>query len=1668
MTTMQREKHPWIYDVLVIAVLAVAAFLRLSGADWGELQHQHPDELFLTGVLANLRAHECLDESVPIDACPTEQQRWIGLDDYFDTKNSTLNPHNRGFAFFVYGTLPMFIIRYTAEIVGQTDYGQLKLLGRQFSALADLGTILLLYVIAARLYNRRTALLAAAFSAFAAMQIQQSHFFTTDLFVNLFSFMAIYFAVLIVENREQRVENSKGGTENDHAHRTQLTILYSLLSNPLCLLSIGFGFSFGLALASKVNIYPLALLLPAAFLLRYFTTERKEQTADEKPPIATKEQPAIARLLQSLTTDYWSLVTACLVVGGLAAFLAFRLFQPYAFNGLLPNQQWLDNIAEQRVQARGDADLPWNLQWARRTHLYSFTNLTVWGLGLPLGVLAWAGFLVMGWRILKGERRHLLLWGWTAFYFTWQSLQFNPTMRYQLPIYPLLAMMAAWVVFELANASTSRITHHRLRITHYALRTIGLLVLIATAIWAFAFQSIYTREETRLAASRWIYQNAPAPINLRIQLADGSVYNQPVSFPSGALIQPGSPYGTNFSAARDGLLTEVSLGHVADTLASGPQTLSLLAANQPDPTPEQALAKSTLTGDFAPTTDPHFGDFPRGAPATLVLTPPLQVKEGEIFFLHFETTGGALTLSGATIANETDYDYSLPFRTEYDGFGGIYRGDLNFQVYWDDNADKLARFTETLDQTDYILIPTNHQYAQITRLPERYPLTTVYYRELLGCPSGQNIIECYREAEPGMFEGRLGFELIKTFTSYPTLGPLVINDQAAEEAFTFYDHPKVMIFQKRADYDPAQVRAILGSVDLTDVVHLTPREASTYKDLMLSDESLAIQRAGGTWSELFDYDHLQNKYPLIGLVIWYVFIFVLGALTYPIIRLALPGLGQQAYPLARTLGLVILAYVPWLLGSLGAPYSRGTIGLVFAVIAVAGLGLGWMRREELAAEWKSSRRYFLIVEAVFLSFFLFDLLIRLGNPDLWHPAKGGERPMDFSYFNAVLKSTTFPPYDPWFAGGYINYYYYGFVLVGAPVKLLGIVPSIAYNFLLPTWFALTAVNAFTVGFNLVERGKTNAESDAAQASTFDLQPVIAGLSAALLMTALGNLGTIQMVFQALARIAAPGGSIADSHFFQRLVWAGEGLYKTIAQGVALPIGRGEWYWNPSRVIPPGPGNEITEFPFFTFLYSDLHAHMIVMPLALFVVAWALGAILARRTSLLSLAVGALVIGALYPANLSDMYTYLPVGLTALAYALWRADEGALPRWLPNVSPFWGLSPQAKRLIWIALSIAILTALSFGFYSPYRAAYSQAYSKLDPWTATQTPLTSYLTHWGLFLFVIFAWLAWETREWMAATPVSALGKLKPFQLLIELALALFIVALLYLAYRKIWIGWIALPMAAWAGILLLRPQLADTKRLALFWIGTALVVTLVVELVTVRGDIGRMNTIFKFYLQVWALLSVSAGAAFVWTLTDVHKWRLRWRNTWQGGVIILVSGALLFTVTATTDKVNDRINPDAPHSFDTMEYMAHSEYWDAQTMDLSQDYRAIRWMQDNVKGSPVIVETNCPEYRWCSRFTIYTGLPGVVGWNWHQRQQRALVPPNLVTDRVDAIGAFYNSTDAEFARAFLAQYDVRYIVVGQLEAIYYPDGGLAKFEQLDGTLWKSVYHDAQTTIYEVLP
>jgi YYY domain-containing protein len=1714
-----RNIRLWFYDLLFLSILLIAAYFRLSGLNWDQSQHLHPDERFMTMVESALEPVKNISE-------------------YFNTDVSSLNPHNRGYGFYVYGDLPITIVRYAAEwmsglstlasqnvqangtgglfgpimanlakTTNWAGYDEVTLVGRVFSALSDLGSIVLLYLIALRLYGRKVASLAAAFSALAVMQIQESHFFTVDMFANFFMFLATYFAVELMLGTDGQTQLAEDAVSSPSVEAQIKYFITTNLRNPMLWNVIGFGLALGASVASKINAAPLAVLLPGALIVRYFRQRaeagRPLQIVDEQfEDVEPAEEPVRSRIsgMQKPALSIETIIVL-LVLGALVSALAFRVFMPYAFSGpgffgVTPNPKWVANISEQRAQAGGDMDFPPALQWARRSFWFSGYNLAAWGLGWPLAILALLGLLYMGWRMLTGEwKEHILLWGWTVAYFVWQSTQWNPTMRYQLPIYPLLALMAAWFIFNGPRFLKSRsaaplpdgVKPAPSMIVRGAYFGLAALVLAATFAWAFAFTRIYTREHSRVQATHWIYQNVPGPYNLKIQQADGTTYTQPMSMPQGSVLNQAAPYDQQFTAFASGNLTGIYIAHASNVGNPGSQTLSFSVSTAPGLPADQSLATASLTSDFSILSDP------RGEAYTLKFDKPVTLEKNHIYFLRFANTG-LLSMLGSAPVHESSWDDGLPLRMDgYDAYGGMYQGDLNFEMYWDDNTDKLNRFESNLDAGDYVFITSNRQWATTTRIPERYPLTIAYYRNLIGCPDDKDVIWCYNEATPGMFKGRLGFELVQTFTSYPELFGSQFNTQYAEEAFTVYDAPKVLIFKKTSAYSSQSVRSLLGAVDLTHVVHVTPRQAGRYPGgsgfLMLPADRLAADQAGGTWSELFSYESLQNKYPLLGLVIWYLAIGLLGLFTWPILRYLLPGLSDKGYPLARLSGLLLLAYIVWLTASLGGQFSRLTIAIGYGLILLAGALAYFAQREAINQELRARGKYFLIVEGLFLAFFLIDLAIRLGNPDLWHPARGGERPMDFSYLNAVLKSTTFPPYDPWYAGGYINYYYWGLVLVGTPIKLLGIVPSIAYNFVLPTLFAMLGIGGFSVAWTLVaglgfqkigSNENDGADPDRTSAwgglSPFALQ-LIVGLAAGAGLVLIGNLGTIQLIYHALQKMVVTNEMVDSQNvlIFQRWAWAAQGLGRLLFSGASLPIGWGEYYWAPSRVMPLGD-LAITEFPLFTFLYSDLHAHMIALPLTLLALAWTLSTLLARKLRpwswLATLVFGGLVIGVLRPTNTWDFPTYLVLGLIVTGYAIFRYVD--LPA--SNLgaggqqSSRFGLPPVFQRAFLALAGMGLLAGFSLLFYQPFAQWYGLAYTQVSQWTNEKTPIWSYWTHWGVFLFVIVSWMFWETRQWLAQTPLSALSRLKPYTFALELGAVVFAGLLLVLQFvLNVPVAWFAFPLAVWALILMLRPGQPDVKRLVLFMIGTGLVLTLIVEFIVLSGDIGRMNTVFKFYLQVWVLFAISAAAALGWILAEFSEWGPRGRLFFQIAGGLLLAGALFFTFTASMDKIRDRMAPDVPFTFDSMTYMQYSHYNDSDAdMDLSQDYRAIRWMQANIKGSPVIVEGNTVEYHWGTRYTIYTGLPGVVGWSWHQRQQRALFPGEWVTSRIDEITNFYNTRDLVAAKDFLAKYNVKYIIVGQMERNMYNPDGVAKFEKGNGSLWKEVYREADTVIFEVAP
>jgi uncharacterized membrane protein len=236
----------------------------------------------------------------------------------------------------------------------------------------------------------------------------------------------------------------------------------------------------------------------------------------------------------------------------------------------------------------------------------------------------------------------------------------------------------------------------------------------------------------------------------------------------------------------------------------------------------------------------------------------------------------------------------------------------------------------------------------------------------------------------------------------------------------------------------------------------------------------------------------------------------------------------------------------------------------------------------------------------------------------------------------------------------------------------------------------------------------------------------------------------------------------------------------------------------------------------------------------------------------------------------------------------------------------------------------------------------------------------------------------------------------------------------------------------------------------------------------------MNTVFKFYLHIWVVFALAASFA-AWHLAFV-SWRpslspaaMRVTRYATVGVVsavaLLLIGAALYPLFATSARLDDRFD-DTARTLDGTAYMQTATYNDeGGSIDLVYDYEGIQWLRQNVEGSPVIVEGRSPLYRWGGRFSIYTGLPAVIGWDWHQVQQRGDYG-YMVGQRAVEVDAFYSDPNTQTAQAFLRRYDVSYVMVGRLEQLYYPASGLAKFEAGLGGVLQLVFENAELTIYRV--
>ncbi len=506
---------------------------------------------------------------------------------------------------------------------------------------------------------------------------------------------------------------------------------------------------------------------------------------------------------------------------------------------------------------------------------------------------------------------------------------------------------------------------------------------------------------------------------------------------------------------------------------------------------------------------------------------------------------------------------NLPIPEGYPGAHGW--RNVVMPMYEEDTAQKYEIIKQNMREGQYYVLATKRLYGALPHLPERYPMSIRFY-ELL-------------------FSGQLGYELVGDFHTYPSLFGIEINDQNADESFWVYDHPRTLIYKKVRDLSDAEWDALLGGSWESAIPGYTgqrrAQQPTSSKEksaptLLLEQPVNALPSVGRVdWNPLRDHSWLM-------LVWWWLVLAVIQVLAWPLAFTVFSNLRDRGYGFSRALGLLVVAWISWILPSLHVLKNNLLPALLGLLLLLGAAVFLWRRgRQEMLVFVKAHKPLLLLSEGVFSVAFLFFVMIRLLNPDLWQPWQGGEKLMEFAFLNAVLRTPYFPPYDPYFAHGYINYYYYGYQALASLFKLTGVRPSIGFNLAIPTLFAMTAGGVFSLVYSLVPRPRQG------EAGHWWQRGIEAGLAGVFFVALMGNLEGGLIV---LRRIAEQGHSSFTSNIplLAGVVKTVVGLGDVLAGRIPLPPYS---YWDPSRVIP----FTINEFPYWSYLFADLHPHMMGIP-----------------------------------------------------------------------------------------------------------------------------------------------------------------------------------------------------------------------------------------------------------------------------------------------------------------------------------------------------------------------------------------------------------------------------------------------------------------------------------------
>jgi YYY domain-containing protein len=743
---------------------------------------------------------------------------------------------------------------------------------------------------------------------------------------------------------------------------------------------------------------------------------------------------------------------------------------------------------------------------------------------------------------------------------------------------------------------------------------------------------------------------------------------------------------------------------------------------------------------------------------------------------------------------------------------------------------------------------------------------------------------------------------------------------------------------------------------------------------------------------------------LLDIAIWWLVLEFVGFLALPVSFYLCHNLKDHGYSASKPLGLLLITYFSWMI-SVFTGYSYFSVLFSFVLTGIISLLFFFidMKKKHIPLD----KKYIFKFEILFFIAFIVFAIIRAYSPDIYWT--GGEKFMDMTFINSMLRTTEFPPLDPWMSGTVTYYYYFGYLIVANLINISGVFPSIAFNLATASFFALSFTTAFGIGFNLTEKIKY-------------------GIITAFFVTIAGNL----------------------VGFFQLLDILIKENYNSILSFS---------YWTSSRVIP----DTINEFPFFSFLQGDVHAHMISITFQLLVIVLLLNIMRSTGLDFKSILIAGLAIGFLYPLNTWDYPVYLVLGIIVTITNLVLSSKPG----------------RKKDFLNPIISIATMAAASYLLYLPYHLSYKIDKSILLV-PSGRSSLIFYIAIFGFFLFMIYSFIYRNIRNDIGnnsqnnitnnnntskscsktsnitANIIANIPKVSSVFLLIAALITIFEIKVYIFdnvekpKINEFELLLLLLPLIALMLLSILKEKDKNNVFVLILMI-IGVFVSLFCEILYIQDALGsgspdfiRLNTVFKFYLQNWILWGVCASYVLFLLREQINL-----KKAWGIIAVILILMVSIYPVFATLGKSGGFAGtPDL-----NGEAYVEKEH--------PQDYQAILWFR-NITGKPVVLQAPGELYEWNCAITTFTGLPTVIGWAGHEINWRF---PNRseIDRRWSDVGRIYTSGDIRKVEELLKKYNVSYVYFGEAEAKRFRRQGL--FEKYPER-FRKVFEYRDVVVYDV--